>query len=271
MGYGGAIVLHLHNDHLGHWTISQLDSLARGLNAVAVCSDYLHRTFAKKSTLLAAKSRVIFNGANLELLYPRYEAREPKTILFVGRLDPEKGVLQLLQAYEKVLEMHPDAKLVIGGSTGYGKHQETIYVQQVQELANRLTQEKSAQIFFTGYLDHEKGLLPWLQRATIFVSPSLVQETFGLVNAEAMACATTVVSSNRGGIPEVVGEAGRLVDPEDVEQLAATISELLSAPSLCRRLGEAGYERCRKMFDWSVIAQDWITLLENVARSSKNS
>jgi spore coat protein SA len=264
MGYRGAIVLHLQNDHLGHWSSVALNALAPKLDAVVVCSDYLRGTFAPKSEALDRKTHVVFNGANLQLFYPREELRESKTIFFVGRFDPEKGVLQLLQAYEKVIGDHPEAKLVIGGTTGFGTHRETPYVRQVREFADSLTKRKQAEIHFTGYVDHDRDLPLWFQRATLFVCPSLSQEPFGLVNAEAMACATPVVGSNRGGIPQVLGDAGRLVNPENVEQMAAAIAELLAQPKLRRDLGQAGYERCREMFDWQVIAEGWRALLNRM-------
>ena len=266
MGYEGAILLHLQNDHLGHWTSHMLDDLASRVDHVATCSHFLRDCFAPKSSALAAKTEVVFNGVNRELFFPREEIREPKTIFFVGRLDAEKGVLQLIQAYARVLQAHPDATLVIGGTTGFGTHQETPYVRQVRELANSLVQSCTAKIQFTGYIHHDRDLPSWFQRATISASPSLFQEPFGLVNAEAMACATPVVGANRGGIPEVLGSAGRLVDPEDIENFAATLSALLAQPADCAQLGAAAYERCRKMFDWFLIAENWAALLEDVVR-----
>ncbi len=271
MGYRDGIVLHLQNDHLGHWSNSALDALAQKVDAIVVCSDYLRGTFATKSEALNRKTYVVFNGANLRVFYPREELRESKTIFFVGRFDYEKGVLQLLQAYEKVIEKHPEAKLVISGTTGFGTHRETPYVRQVREFADSLTKRKEAQIHFTGYVDHDRDLPLCFQRATLFVCPSLFQEPFGLVNAEAMACATPVVGSNRGGIPQVLGDAGRLVNPQNIEQMAAAIAELLAQPQLCRQLGQAGYERCRGMFDWQVIAGSWIALLDRVLASTRSA
>jgi spore coat protein SA len=271
IGFEGAIVLHLQNDHLGHWSAASLDELAPKLNAVAVCSEYLRSTFASKSAALNAKTKVVYNGANMQLFYPQEEFREPKTISFVGRFDRQKGVLQLVKAYERVLDEHPDAKLVIGGTTGFGTHRETPYVREVRELAQCLVRHKQAQIHFTGYLDHDRDLPLQFQRTTVFASPSLFQEPFGLVNAEAMACATTVIGANRGGIPEVIGEAGLLVDPENVQEFAAAISELLAKPTYCRHLGQAGYERCRKMFDWRVTAEIWIALLDFVMRDETSA
>jgi len=266
MGYRGALVLHLQNDHLGHWTSLMLDDLALRVDRVVACSSFLRDCFALKSPALAAKTQVVFNGVNCELFFPREEARERKTILFVGRLDAEKGVLQLIQAYARILQAHPDAKLVIGGTTGFGIHEETAYVRRVRELANSVAQTSKAKILFTGYIHHDRDLSSWFQKATIFASPSLFQEPFGLVNAEAMACATPVVGSNRGGIPEVLGGTGRVVDPEDIKNFADTLSALLAQPAQCAELGAAGYERCRRMFDWQLIAGNWAALLEDVVR-----
>jgi spore coat protein SA len=266
MGYRGAILLHLQNDHMGHWTSQMLDDLASSVDQVVACSSYLRDCFVLRSPALSAKTDVVFNGVNRELFFPREAIREPKTIFFAGRLHAEKGVLQLIQAYARVLQAHPDATLVIAGTTGFGTHQETPYVRQVRELANSVTLNCKGKIQFTDYLHHDRDLPAWFQRATIFASPSLFQEPFGLVNAEAMACATPVVGANRGGIPEVLGSTGRLADPADIESFAATLSALLAKPADCRQLGAAAYERCRKMFDWRVIAQRWAALLEDVVR-----
>jgi spore coat protein SA len=264
MGYGGAILLHLQNDHLGHWTSQMLDNLASRVDQVVVCSNYLRDCFVLRSPALSAKTDVVFNGVNCEVFFPREEIREPKTIFFAGRLHAEKGVLQLIQAYARVLQAHPDATLVIAGTTGFGTHQETAYVRQVRELANSVAQICKGKIHFTDYLHHDRDLPSWFQRATIFASPSLFQEPFGLVNAEAMACATPVVGANRGGIPEVLGSTGRLVDPEDIESFAATLSALLAKPADCAQLGATAYERCGNLFDWRVIAEGWAALLEDV-------
>jgi spore coat protein SA len=267
LGYKGTIVLHLHNDHLGHWTAPLLDELAQNLETVAVCSEYLFNTFAARSSSLAAKTKVILNGVNTDLFFPREELREPKTIFFAGRLHPEKGVLQLVQAHARVLRVHPDAKLVIGGSTGFGSHAITPYVQEVQALAGSINQTHPGSVQFTGYLHHDRDLPTWFQRATFFASPSIYQEPFGLVNAEAMACATPVVGSNRGGIPEVLGDTGLLIDPENIEGFADAMCTLLGDPEYTRNLGRAAYLRCREMFDWQVVAQKWNSLLQSPAKA----
>ncbi len=268
MGYTGAILLHLQNDHLGHWTSQMLDDLAVRVDRVVTCSSFLRDCFAPKSSALAAKTEVVFNGVNRELFFPRQEIRQRKTIFFVGRFDAEKGVLQLMQAYARILQAHPDASLIIGGTTGFGIHQETAYVRQVRELANSVEQNCRGKIQFTGYIHHDRDLPSWFQRAAIFTCPSLFQEPFGLVNAEAMACATPVVGAKRGGISEVLGSTGRLIDPENLEDFASALSRLLASPCECEQLGDAAYERCRQMFDWRLIAARWAALLKQTVRST---
>ncbi len=261
LGYEGAIWLHLQNNHLGHWTAAMLQALAPQLDGVAVCSTFLRGTFADRAPSLAAKTHVIFNGVNTQLFYPREDLREAKTIFFVGRFDEEKGVLQLVRAYARLLDHHPDAILVIGGTTGFGVHRESDYVRKVRDLAQSLVRNRKARIDFPGYIHHDNDLPSWFQRATVFACPSLFQEPFGLVNAEAMACATPVVGSNRGGIPEVLGEAGILVNPDDVEQFASALSNLLERTDYRASLGRAAYQRCHEMFDWDIVARHWASLL----------
>jgi spore coat protein SA len=268
MKYQGKIWLHLQNNHLGHWAADALEALAPQLDGVAVCSSYLRDTFASRSQTLAAKTEVIFNGVDTKLFYPREEAREAKTIFFVGRFDEEKGVLQLVRAYARVLDRHPDAVLVIGGTTGFGVHRETDYVRKVRDAAQSLVRNQKARIHFPGYIHHDRELPSWFQRATVFTSPSLFQEPFGLVNAEAMACATPVVGSSRGGIPEVLGEAGILVNPDEAEGFAAALSNLLERTEYRAALGHAAYLRCLEMFDWHIIAQQWAAFLKEVGSKS---
>jgi spore coat protein SA len=264
LGYRRALLLHLQNDHLGHWTAAMLDELAPQLEGVAVCSRYLRGTFAPKSAALAAKTHVVFNGVDPQVFYPREEMRESKTIFFVGRFDREKGVLELVRAFARVLGEHPDARLVIGGTTGFGTHQETPYVREVRSEALRLESLHPGCVQFPGYIDHDKELPGYFQRATIFTSPSLFQEPFGLVNAEAMACGTPVVGSRRGGIPEVLGESGVLIDPGNLDAYARALSEMLRNPDRRSRLGRASIERVHALFDWRVVAENWMGFIKHV-------
>lgn len=268
LGYRGAVIVHLQNDHLGHWSKEMLDALAPDLDGLVVCSDYLRTQSVQKSQALALKTTVVFNGVSTSMFFPREKVREPKTIFFVGSFIPAKGPLQLVEAYARILGSHPEAKLVIAGSTTFGKHKETPYVREVRRMAASLQKQHSATIEFPGYIHHDRDLPAFFQRATLFTSPSIFQEPFGLVNAEAMACGTPVVGSARGGIPEVLADTGRLIDPEDIPQYSEALKDLLSDTSERARMGRATLERCRKLFDWNVIAESWAAYLQTVTEEN---
>ncbi|HEV2397057.1 MAG TPA: glycosyltransferase family 4 protein [Candidatus Sulfotelmatobacter sp.] len=264
LGYRGTVIVHLQNDHLGHWSRMMLDSLAPELDGLVVCSNYLRNQSIGDSVALASRTAVVFNGVNPKLFSSREGVREPKTIFFVGSLIPAKGPLQLLKAYELVLRSHPEARLVIGGSTTFGKQEKTEYVREICSMAVSIRTQYGASIEFPGYIHHDRDLPAFFQRATLFTSPSTFQEPFGIVNTEAMACATPVVGSNRGGIPEVLGETGVLVNPENTIEYAEALSSLLSDPDRRMKLGSAALERVRKFFDWNIIARTWLGYLQEV-------
>ena len=94
-----------------------------------------------------------------------------------------------------------------------------------------------------------------LTHATVFACPS-VYEPLGIVNLEAMACATAVVGSRTGGIPEVVaeGETGLLVPPGEPGPLATALNALLRDPGLAQAMGQAGRKRAVAEFGWPAIA-----------------
>lgn len=111
-----------------------------------------------------------------------------------------------------------------------------------------------------------------LSAATVFACPS-VYEPLGIVNLEAMACATAVVASDVGGIPEVVadGHTGTLVhydkdDPTGYEsRLADAVNAVVSDPQRAARYGQAGRQRCIDEFSWAHIAEQTLEIYRKVA------
>jgi len=141
-----------------------------------------------------------------------------KYILFVGTLEPRKNLGTLLRAFRLVKSRSDyDLKLVIVGGKGW-------LFKNIFQIIKGLGLEND--VIFTGFVPDED--LPSLYRgAEVFVYPSLY-EGFGLPLLEAMTCGTPVIASKHSSIPEVVGNAGILVDPKDVERLARAILEVLT-------------------------------------------
>ena len=173
-------------------------------------------------------------------------------ILFVGTLQPRKNLIRLIEAFSNIQYPISNVQLVIAGKKGWLYRE---IFQQVEKLG------LEGKVVFTGYVP-EGDLPTLLSGARLFVFPSLY-EGFGLPVLEALACGTPVVCSNASSLPEVAGDAAVLVDPLDVEGLAAALERVLRDEDLRAELIERGFEQTRK-FSWERCARETLKVLENV-------
>lgn len=215
-------------------------------------------------------------------------------LLFVGRVSPEKGIHILLKAFDKVLETEPEAHLTILGPN-WAAPLETIidccesdYVSElrrfydtnaVSSLASRIRSRYPRRLHFLpdttyfgrlrqmvrGRLDQRvdfpgpiphSDLVPYYQKADLVILPSLY-ETFGIPLIESMACATPVIATKVGGIPEVVQDrqTGVLVDPNDPAALGNAIIEYLrETPPNKQSMAEAARRRACSLFSFECAA-----------------
>ncbi|MBI2297444.1 MAG: glycosyltransferase family 4 protein [Armatimonadetes bacterium] len=173
---------------------------------------------------------------------------EGRFVLAVGLIQPRKNLARLLAAFAALDGRHHDVKLAIVGRTGW-------QVEAVQAQVAAL--EVSERVVFCGAVPDED--LPRLYGAcAVFCYPSLY-EGFGLPPLEAMACGAPVVASGTTSIPEVVGDAGVLVDPLDVGSLAGGLNRVLGDPALAEELGRKGIERAAG-FSWRRCAEQHLEL-----------
>lgn len=174
-------------------------------------------------------------------------------VLYLGTLKPSKNIVGLIEAFSKVAGKFPGTKLVIAGKKGW--MYEPIY-QKAQELG------LLERVVFTDFVSEEdKPAL--IKGARAFTIPSF-WEGFGLDALNAMACGTPVVASRVGSLPEVVGEAGILVDPNDTNSIAAGITEVLSASAKkYNNIVDAGLAQVKK-FSWDDTARKTLSILEKI-------
>ena len=184
-----------------------------------------------------------------------------KYLLFTGVLEPKKNLLRLIEAFHLLkTQINPlkDLKLVLVGGTGWG------YAGAGENLSRLIEQrELKEEVIFTGYVPDED--LPYLYNgAELFVFPSLY-EGFGLPVLEAMACGTPVVTSKVSSLPEIVGEAGKLVDPYDPWNIAEGISEVLTNQTLRQSMIEKGLQRA-SLFSWQQTAAETLAVYRSITK-----
>jgi glycosyltransferase involved in cell wall biosynthesis len=178
---------------------------------------------------------------------------EPPYLLYTGTIEPRKNLLTLLRAFHEILlttEHRPT--LVLCGGRGWME-------EEVFELIAELKLQRLVKC--TGYVDDAD--LPALYSACeVFVYPSFY-EGFGLPPLEAMACGAPVVTSNTSSLPEVVGEAGVMVNPHDASELARALAQLLRDPVQRDHLRHAGLARS-KVFSWERAAHETQAVYDQV-------
>jgi alpha-1,3-rhamnosyl/mannosyltransferase len=164
-------------------------------------------------------------------------------VLAAGTLEPRKNLVTVLRAFRRLAEWVSDVELVIAGGRGWRN----------DAFESELGAGEAAQrVRLTGYVSDDR-LIDLYSGAACFVFPSLA-EGFGLPPLEAMACGAPVVASDRAALPEVVGDAGLLVDPRDPEELAEQLARVLGDDRLSTQLREAGLRRAAG-FTWSATAE----------------
>jgi glycosyltransferase-like protein len=195
-------------------------------------------------------SIITYNGMDVSD-FSKSDAREPTgpIVLFVGGLEPRKGLEHLIQAMEQVVRVMPEARLISVAKTGFrGTDEERWY----RDLAARLGIADNVEFHESV---SQETLLGFYSDCSLVVLPSKT-EGWGLSLMEGMACGKPVVATKVGGIPELVrdGVDGILVEAGDEDALARSIIRLLGDPSLRKRMGDAGMERVAQ-FSWDETAK----------------
>ena len=172
-----------------------------------------------------------------------------RVLTYIGGFNRHKNVASLIAAMPTILAAVPAARLVIIGRTTGARFWDNI--EELQESA-RADARASGRISFAGELD-DAGMAELLNLSDALVMPSL-WEGFGLPALEAMSCGTPVLASDRGSLPEVVGDGGLYFDPADRDALAAQAIRLVSEPGLSAELRVRALARSR-LFGWDKAAE----------------
>jgi glycosyltransferase involved in cell wall biosynthesis len=222
--------------------------LAHRQDQIVTISHNTARDIERFFGIPVARQNIIYNGIDHERFCPADPGVQSGQawglnapfVLYVSRLEhPGKNHVRLIEAFDRFkTATGSDWLLALGGADWHGAD-----VIRAAAAGSRHARD----IRFLGFVD--AGQLPRLyQSARALVYPSLY-EGFGLPPVEAMACGCPVISSTRGALKEVVGEAAEVVDPENVEDMTRALQVLAGDPVRSGRLRQAGLENARR-FDW---------------------
>ncbi len=223
------------------WLVRESDSLI-------TCSASMREEITELFGPGLSETTVIRNGIDAAR-WP-FGARRPRTgpaeLLYVGRLEYEKGVHDAIAALPRVRRAHPGTTLTIAGD---GTQQDWLVEQARKHKVRKATR-------FVGHLHHDE-LLAALHRADAAVLPSHY-EPFGLAALEAAAAGIPLVTSNTGGLGEAVidGVTGMSFAPRDVAGLAEKVRAVLDDPAAAQRRARAARERLTSDFDWRTVARE---------------
>ena len=169
-------------------------------------------------------------------------------ILYVGTLEPRKNIPLIIKAFYILNKEGFQHKLVIAGKKGW--KYKTIY-----QLIDKLNLQK--EVIFIGFIP-DNDLPALYNAANLFVYPSLY-EGFGLPPLEAMSCGCPVITSNISSLPEVVGDAGIMIDPYSVDELYEAMHKVLINEIVRKDMIKKGLERSQ-MFSWTKTAEETLKI-----------
>ena len=211
-------------------------------------SSYTAELIKKRYNIDSKKIRVLpnpvdfseFNPSGSNKIKPGFDY-----LLFAGDLIKRKGVNYLIRSFKEVIGIYPDLKLLIVGT---GPERTRLY-----NLVKSLKLENN--VIFLGRVKQE--LMPsYFRQAKVFVLPSL-QEGFGIVLAEALACRTPVIATDCGGTKDIVEDNinGFLVPKQDPKTLAEKIIKLLNNNGLRKSMGDKGFRKVKKEFSLDLVGK----------------
>jgi len=218
--------------------------------SVIIVPSEQHRKHLINYQVPTEKMVVIPNGIDTNLFNPNVPVCDLKydrdrfqfVVLYVGRIDEQKGLDILLKAFPEVLRRHPDTLLVVIGLCDQASY--------LREIHGCLGEIKGHVKFIESISHHQ--LPKYYKSADVLAFPSRY-ESFGMVPLEAMACGTPVVGTPVGVVANLIRRAGVLVRKEDPENLAEALNKLLSESELRERLGKKGVELVSQKYRWEKI------------------
>jgi glycosyltransferase involved in cell wall biosynthesis len=266
------VVLNMQCEWLIQLSRNTIERHLGSVDRVIGCSDFITDGAKRRFPFLANRCATVPNGADpakfATMCSTKTEVRS-KTILYTGRISPEKGVHVLIDAFALVAQSEPDAQLHLIGPEwvappsflcGLADDPEVrdlvpLCDRYLGRLKQRVPEGLRERVRFLGPMDQSEMREHYAQ-AWAAVHPSICNEAFGMPIAEAMMSSLPVIVSAAGGMPEIVvdGKTGYVVKKNDAQALADALLKLLRDPQSRNQMGVAAKERALELYTWERVA-----------------
>jgi len=274
------IALHMNCEWLTQIDKSLMRRRIKSADLIIGCSEYISEKIQRAFPDYAQKVTTVYNGVNHRRFRPDQRTEDVKhpdgtSLLFVGRVSPEKGVHVLIDAMKELVKIYPALHLNIVGGTAIPPKEFIVDLSddpKVQSLSRFYTSSSKNSHYYYDCLMQQSGgeldgkvsfwgripcqeVMHFYRNAHILINPSL-SESFGMSLVEAMASEIPVVATRVGGMVNVVGngETGLLVESDDKDDLARAIMRLIEDPALMLRMGKSGRQRVLDTFSWEQVS-----------------
>lgn len=268
-------ILSVHNEMFAPEKISDDEGRAciSNVSRIVTVSEYIKNTITMRFPEASEKTVPVYSGVDLASFHPawteigqqfREQARHAlnlqgkNIILFVGRLSKVKGAHILLQALPEIIEQHPNTVIMFVGSKWFGDDCINKYVKHLYVLSAMYKEH----VIFTKFIP-PKNIPILYTMSDIFVCSSQWQEPLARVHYEAMAAGLPILTTNRGGNPEVIdeGENGHIIRDYDNPHVFATmINHLISNPNIREQMGKNGRLKAEENFSWNRVADNLLSV-----------
>ena len=279
------VVLNMHGEWLTQFAFTNLHQRLREIDLILTCSNFMTKSTAARFPDLANRCKTVPMGVSPDLFTvagqaQRQETCPPRKLLYVGRISPEKGVHDLLDAFEIICRQYPDATLTVVGPEWVALREHIVDPSLDQslisrlapfyekgylsQLKQRLSPAAAKQVTFTGLVPYNE-IAKYYAAADIYINPSLY-ESFGMSILEAMAAGLPVVTTRVGAVPELLPDQqnGLVVDLANPAAIADAVVQLFANPDLCASIPRVARQVSRQ-FSWdaicSALMQEYQTLL----------
>lgn len=259
------LIYHLHNKKLDKQA-ENAQEIYDAARYILTVSNYIKRC-VQTINPLDQKTKTIYNGINLSAFSKKTTANrsaigfqeEDFILVFSGRMNRDKGIMELIGAMNLLMD-YSQIKLMVIGSTFFGNAtNDDTFTTELKIQAEPLKER----IIFTGFIPYS-NIPNYLQMADVAVIPSIWNDPFPTTVLEAQAIGLPIITTHRGGIPEEVAEDNAiLLDTNEhfVKNLASAILDLYNHPDKRKQMAKASFERS-KQFDKETYAKNFFAALE---------